>query len=193
MDGEVEFVGDGFVGHALHNAGDDFFFALAQGFLFAVFFLFLLGVQQVVDFGGDDIYVIAHGEVLVIFLQYVVVNDGAYHSNVLDAGFSVFCLEGGQVEPATESGVDDDNVCRMHVNVVLQRFRRRNLNRVCIQVGNTLQNSRQTTPDDDRSFCNDNLQRSIIVHFSVSFLFALRREQTYNLLPGSGWQGLVRS
>ena len=29
---------------------------------------------------------------------------GAYHSNVLDAGFSVFCLEGGQVEPATESG-----------------------------------------------------------------------------------------
>ena len=66
-----------------------------------------------VDFGGDDIYVIAHGEVLVIFLQYVVVNDGAYHSNVLDAGFSVFCLEGGQVEPATESGVDDDNVCRI--------------------------------------------------------------------------------
>lgn len=49
MNGEVEFVGDGFVGHALHNAGDDFFFALAQGFLFAVFFLFLLGVQQVVD------------------------------------------------------------------------------------------------------------------------------------------------
>ena len=78
MNGEVEFVGDGFVGHALHNAGDDFFFALAQGFLFAVFFLFLLGVQQVVDFGGDDIYVIAHGEVLVIFLQYVVVDDGAY-------------------------------------------------------------------------------------------------------------------
>lgn len=37
MDGEVEFVGDGFVGHALHNAGDDFLFALAQGFLFAVF------------------------------------------------------------------------------------------------------------------------------------------------------------
>lgn len=25
MNGEVEFVGDGFVGHALHNAGDDFF------------------------------------------------------------------------------------------------------------------------------------------------------------------------
>ena len=44
MDGEVEFVGDGFVGHALHNAGDDFLFALAQGFLFAVFCLFLLGV-----------------------------------------------------------------------------------------------------------------------------------------------------
>lgn len=122
-----------------------------------------------VDFGGDDIYVIAHGEVLVIFLQYVVVDDGAYHSNVLDTGFSVFCLEGGQVEPATESGVDDDNVCRMHVNVVLQRFRRRNLNRVCIQVGNTLQNSRQATPDDDRSFCNDNLQRSIIVHFQFPF------------------------
>lgn len=81
----------------------------------------------------------------------------------------MFCLEGGQVEPATESGVDDDNVCRMHVNVVLQRFRRRNLNRVCIQVGNTLQNSRQATPDDDRSFCNDNLQRSIIVHFQFPF------------------------
>ena len=28
MNGEVEFVGDGFVGHALHNAGDDFLFAL---------------------------------------------------------------------------------------------------------------------------------------------------------------------
>lgn len=61
------------------------FFALAQGFLFAVFLLFLLGVQQVVDFGGDDIYVIAHGEVLVIFLQYVIVDDGAYHGNELDA------------------------------------------------------------------------------------------------------------
>ena len=33
MNGEVEFVGDGFVGHALHNAGDDFFFRAGSGFL----------------------------------------------------------------------------------------------------------------------------------------------------------------
>ena len=75
-----------------------------------------------VDFGGNDIYVVAHGKILVIFLQRVVVDDGAHHGNVFDAGLSVVCLESRQVEPAAESGVDDDDVCRMRMDVVLQRF-----------------------------------------------------------------------
>ena len=69
------------------------------------------------------------GGVMSAFMDYIKTNMRYPASADVYKRQSVFCREGGQVEPATESGVDDDNVCRMHVNIVLQRFRRRNLNR----------------------------------------------------------------
>ena len=46
MDGEVEFVGDGFVGHTFHNAGDNFLFTLTERLLL-IFFLLFFGYRLV--------------------------------------------------------------------------------------------------------------------------------------------------
>ena len=37
MDGKIKLVGNGFVGHAFHDTGNDFFFSLAECFLFTLF------------------------------------------------------------------------------------------------------------------------------------------------------------
>jgi len=42
--GKVETKYNGFVGHAFHDTGNDFFFSLAECFLFTLFFFFVVTV-----------------------------------------------------------------------------------------------------------------------------------------------------
>jgi len=66
VDGEVKLVGDGFIGHAFHNAGYYFFFTLAECFLLVFFLFFFVGAKQLVYFSGDYFCIIADREVVIV-------------------------------------------------------------------------------------------------------------------------------
>ena len=76
VDREIEFVGNSLVCHAFYYAGDDFLLALAQRLVLAFFFIFFLRrMCQVGQLGGNDIQLIANGEMVVILFQQVVGSD----------------------------------------------------------------------------------------------------------------------
>ena len=123
MDGQIQFVGNCLVGHSFYDASDDFLFALAERFLFAVFFIFLFGMEKAVDFCGDYFDIVTDGDTFVLLFQSVVVDDGTYQCDVFDAVSGMVCLEGRQVEPAAESRIYDYNVGSVQMDIVLQCLR----------------------------------------------------------------------
>ena len=66
MDRKIKLVGNGFVGHAFHNTGNDFFFSLAECFLFTLFFFFFVSAQQLVDFSGNGVRIITYREMVIV-------------------------------------------------------------------------------------------------------------------------------
>ena len=61
MDGKIKLVGNGFVGHAFHDTGNDFFFSLAECLLFVV------SAKQLVYFSGNGFRIIAYREMVIVF------------------------------------------------------------------------------------------------------------------------------
>lgn len=192
VDGEVQFVGNGLVSHALHHAGDNLLFALAKRFLFGVL-AFVFGLEQAVDDGGHGGQVVADGDAFVVFLQGIGVDDGTHQGDVLGAGMMVFGFECLQVEPAAEGGVDDDDVRGVQTDVIVQCLGRGNLDGMNVQVRYALQHGGESAADNDRGFRHYYFQGRVIAHLSVSFLSAPRRAQTCSLPPGSARRGRARS